>query len=176
MIGVRFAAMRPPSQFGHVAVRSAAAFRPFHDKEKTLHLNSRRALAAAAIALAMGATPSLADRVLSGAEAQQKLVGQTFEFNCVDGTRGEASYARSGVATASYRLAGAGDDAALQSDKGRVRANGDSVCIRWSRLNGGEEGCYRMTERRPGQYRIAEGQMRWCDLTSRGSGERAARN
>jgi hypothetical protein len=33
-----------------------------------------------------------------------------------------------------------------------------------------------MTERKPGQYRIAQGQIRWCDLSSRVPGERADRN
>jgi hypothetical protein len=103
-------------------------------------------------------------------------MGQTFDFNCVDGTRGEATYGKSGVATASYRLPSASDEAAVQKDQGRVRANGDDVCIRWSTLNGGEEGCYRMTERRPGQYRIADGKIRWCDLSSRLPGARADRN
>jgi len=133
-----------------------------------------RALAAGTIAVAIWTSPALADRVLSGAEAHQMLSGQTFDFNCVDGTRGEARYAKSGVATASYRLPTAGNDAAIQRDQGRVRANGDSLCIRWGTLNGGEEGCYKMTERRPGQYRIAEGQLRWCELSARRGTERAA--
>jgi len=141
-----------------------------------LNFNSLPALAAAAFAFALWATPSLADRILSGPEAHQTLAGQTFDFNCVDGTRGQATYAKSGVATASYRLPGTGEDAAIQKDQGRVRANGENLCIRWTSLNGGEEGCYRMTERRPGQYRIAEGQARWCDLTARNAGAREARN
>lgn len=134
-----------------------------------------RAVAAAGLAIALGISPALADRVMSGSEAHQLLSGQTFDFNCVDGTRGEATYSRSGVATASYRLPSAGDDAAMQRDQGRVRANGESLCIRWNSLNGGEEGCYRMTERRPGIYRIADGQVRWCDLNARGT-DRAARD
>ncbi len=133
-----------------------------------------RALAAGAIAVAVWTSPAFADRVLNGAEAHRMLSGQTFEFNCVDGTRGEASYAKSGVATASYRLPTAGSDAALQRDQGRVRANGENLCIRWGTLNGGQEGCYRMTERRPGVYRIAEGQLRWCELSARRATERAS--
>jgi hypothetical protein len=50
-----------------------------------------------------------------------------------------------------------------------VRVDGEHLCIRWGKLNGGAEGCYRMTERRPGTYRIAEGSMRWCDITVRSS-------
>jgi len=137
---------------------------------------SIRVVAAACIAAAAVAGPALAERLLSGEEAHQLLAGQKFTFACVDGTRGEASYTRSGAATAAYRLATAGDDAELQRDQGRVRAEGGNVCIRWNNLNGGGEGCYRMVERRPGQYRISEGSTRWCDLTIRGTGERAERN
>lgn len=135
-----------------------------------------RTIAAAILAATAFSVPALADRELSGAEAQQLLAGQAFDFNCVDGTRGEATYARSGVATASYLLPTASNDAARQKDQGRVRTEGDSICIRWNNLNGGEEGCFRMSERRPGTYRIAtEDKIRWCDLSVRRS-ERAQRN
>ena len=135
-----------------------------------------RTIAAASIATALFAAPALAENILTGTEAHQRLAGQTFDFNCVDGTRGEATYGKSGDATARYRLATASDNAALQKDQGHVRANGENVCIRWTTLNGGEEGCYRMTERKPGQYRIAEGRIRWCDLSSRFMGARADTN
>jgi hypothetical protein len=105
------------------------------------------------------------------------LAGQSFDFHCVDGTRGEASYGHSGIATATYRLASASDDASLLKDQGRVRTAGDNVCIRWNNLNGGQEGCFRMSERQPGRYRIAaDDRIRWCELKVRGVGERAQRN
>jgi len=133
-------------------------------------LKSLRIFAAALAAATVVSVPALAERILSGAEAHQMLSGQRFAFHCVDGTRGEASYARSGVATANYRLSSAGEDAKELQDQGRVRAAGENVCIRWNNLNAGEEGCFRMTERKPGQYRIAsEDRIRWCDLSARGS-------
>lgn len=140
-----------------------------------MSFNFSRSVAAAGIVVALATSPALADRVMSGSEVHQLLAGQTFDFNCVDGTRGEASYNRAGVATASYRLPSAGDDAAMQKDHGRVRAEGENLCIRWNSLNGGEEGCYKITERRPGQYRISDGQIRWCDFNTRGT-SRAARD
>jgi hypothetical protein len=139
-------------------------------------LNFLRTIAAAFTAAVLFSAPAFADNVLTGAEAHQRLSGQTFDFNCVDGTRGEATYGKSGVATASYRLPSASDEAAVQKDHGRVRANGENVCIGGTTLNGGEEGCYRMTERKPGQFRIADGAIRWCDLSSRVPGARADRN
>lgn len=132
-------------------------------------------VAAAFLAAAAFAGPAFAD-ALNGADAHQRLAGQTFDFNCVDGTRGQATYGTSGIATASYRLPSAADDAAMQKDQGRVRADGGNVCIRWGTLNGGEEACFRMTERRPGLYRIADGSVRWCDLATREAGARADRN
>jgi hypothetical protein len=136
-------------------------------------LHSIRTFAAVVAAAMSVAAPALAETILSGTDAHQRLAGQTFDFNCVDGTRGQATYGKSGVATASYRLPTAGEDAAIQKDHGRVRSEGNNVCIRWNNLNGGNEGCYRMTERRPGVYRIAEGQLRWCELSVR-SLERAS--
>jgi hypothetical protein len=134
---------------------------------------STQGITAAALAAAtLFAAPAFAQKFLTGQEAQQKLAGQRFAFTCVDGTRGHASYSASGLATASYRVGGASDSAALQKDQGRVRADGGNLCIRWNRLMGGEEGCFRMAERRPGQYRIADGPGRWCDLTA-GPGDRA---
>jgi hypothetical protein len=120
--------------------------------------------------------PALADGEISGEQAQKLLAGQRFDFHCVDGTRGEASYAHSGLATASYRLPSAADDAAMLKDQGRVRSDGDKLCIRWNKLNSGEEGCFRMTERKPGTWRIAtEDKFRWCDLSLR-AGAFAERN
>src|SRR5690606_23204211 len=104
-------------------------------QESVLNPTFSRALAAGTIAVAIWTAPALADRLLTGTEAHQMLAGQTFDFNCVDGTRGQASYAKSGVATASYRLPTAGNDAAIQRDQGRVRANGENLCIRWGTLN-----------------------------------------
>lgn len=127
-----------------------------------------KTILAALLGAAALATPALAEKVLSGAEAQNRLQGRRFDFICMDGTQGRASYERSGFATASYRLANAGETAVAQTDRGQVRADGDAVCIRWQTLNMGREGCFIMTERQPGTYRIAtQTTGRWCDLTER---------
>lgn len=134
-----------------------------------MNVSIRTAAAVLAAACTLVA-PALADRVLSGPEAEKLLAGQTFDFSCVDGTQGKASYANSGVATASYRLPSAPGDAAMLKDRGRVRTEGENICIRWNNLNAGEEGCFRVSERQPGKYRIATAdRIRWCDLSARGS-------
>jgi hypothetical protein len=133
---------------------------------KENELNLFRSFTAALIALASLASPALADRLLDGAEAHAMLSGRQFEFICADGTRGRARYGKSGVATANYLLPTAPDNAKQLTDRGHVRITGENICIRWQDLNGGKEGCYRVTERRPGVYRISEGAARWCELTT----------
>jgi hypothetical protein len=130
-------------------------------------LNSTiRIVAVALVAATTFNGPVLADRALSGPEAKNLLAGRQFDFICVDGTRGRANYHQGGgAATAVFRVPTSRDDAMEQQDQGLVRTTGDDVCIRWQRLNDGQEGCYRMTERKPGLYRIATNdQARWCDL------------
>jgi hypothetical protein len=133
-------------------------------------------LFAAIAAASVIAVPALADREMNGNEAHQTLAGQKFAFHCADGTRGEARYAHSGVAMASYRQSSVGEDVKEIQDQGRVRAAGANLCIRWNNLNGGQESCFRVTERKPGQYRISlEDKIGWCDITLRNTA-RAERN
>jgi hypothetical protein len=131
---------------------------------------SIRTFAAAILAATTVTAPVLADQLLTGSEAQNLLAGRRFEFNCIDGTSGWASYERSGLAKAIYRMPNMRETAMEVADTGRVRSAGDNVCIRWQQLNSGEEGCYRMTQYSPGRYRIATSdQGRWCDLQERGT-------
>ena len=129
-----------------------------------------RTFAATVLAAAAFSAPVLAERALTGSEAQALLAGRRFEFNCIDGTRGCASYERSGLAKALYRMPSMRETASEVADEGRVRSAGNDVCIRWQQLNSGQEGCYRMTENAPGSYRITTSdQARWCDLQERGT-------
>jgi hypothetical protein len=131
---------------------------------------SVRTFAAAILAATAFTAPALADRILSGSEAQTLLAGHRFEFNCIDGTRGWASYERSGLAKAIYRMPNMRETAMEIADEGRVRSAGNDLCIRWQQLNSGQESCYRMTEHSPGRYRIATSdQTRWCDFQQPGS-------
>ena len=127
---------------------------------------STRTFAAAVVAAAAFSAPVLAERILTGSEAQSLLAGRRFNFNCFDGTTGMASYEPGGVARATYRSPTARETAMEEIDEGRVRSAGGDLCIQWQRLDSGREGCYRMVERVPGSYRIATlNQARWCDLT-----------
>lgn len=111
--------------------------------------------------------PALADAQLQGAEAQRLLDGKRFSFNCVNGTTGFASYAGQ-TATALYKMPSARETDLEENDRAHVQASGDALCIRWQRLNGGKNDCYKVSAKEPGSYRIASPDGRlWCDFTER---------
>ncbi len=125
-----------------------------------------RSIFAFALLLASMA-PALADAPLQGAEAQRLLDGKRFSFNCVNGTTGFASYAGE-TATALYKMPSARETDLEENDLGHVQASGDALCIRWQRLNGGKNDCYKVHAKEPGSYRIASPDGRlWCDFTER---------
>jgi len=118
--------------------------------------------AVAALTAMMGPVLSIAsanERALDGVEAQRALEGHRFSLSCVDGTSGSARLAGT-VVSASYLRSGS--DGAVR-DIGHVRARGENLCIRWNEMNHGAEGCYHVSQRSPGLYRITSG-MGWCDL------------
>ncbi len=65
-------------------------------------MKSSIAAAAALIAL-LSAAPALADRTLSGAEAQRLLAGKRFNLQCIDGTRGTGSFSGRSVTELIFR-------------------------------------------------------------------------
>lgn len=131
---------------------------------------SLKTLAAVLLAATAYALPVLAERILTGPEVQKLLAGRRFDFQCMDGTRGYANYDGNGSANAVYRMSTARETDMETADKGVVRMAGENICIRWQQLNDGREGCYRMTERKPGLYRISTvDTARWCDLSANGT-------
>lgn len=119
--------------------------------------------------LAVAALPAAAqDRVLSGAEAQQVLVGSQATFKCNDGTVGRARYNADGSGTANFRFPEQPENVPDQTGFGRVRAKGDQVCISWRQLAASGEGCFRLVERGKGRYRgtTLDGKG-WCEFTVR---------
>jgi hypothetical protein len=112
---------------------------------------------------------ALGDGELRGAEAQRLLDGKDFTFNCVNGATGFASYAGR-TATALYKMPAAREADMEENDQALVQPAGDALCIRWQRLNGGKNDCYKVIVKEPGTYRIAtpDGKL-WCDFTERKS-------
>lgn len=102
---------------------------------------------------------------MTGAEMQRALAGKRFNLACADGTKGSGSYSASGIAKASYTRPSNRDDAGSDTDQASVRAQGHEICLNWKKLNGGGEGCYGVTEKSEGAYRLASASGGWCDIT-----------
>ena len=115
--------------------------------------------------MALLATPALADRLLSGDEAHSRLAGKNARFTCSDGTVGRAQYNEDGAGLATFRQPNRPDHFPDETGSARVISRGDLVCIAWRQLAAQGEGCYRMTERAAGQYRVTSPDGRnWCDF------------
>ena len=120
---------------------------------------------AAALITVIGASPALADRMLSGAEAHRLLSGKRFNLQCVDGTRGAGSFSASGLVTVSYKRPAAREDAMESMEQATVRAKGNEICVNWKEFAGGGNGCYPVAERSAGRYRLGTSD-RWCDISA----------
>jgi len=122
-----------------------------------------RKLALAVLAACI-VSPALADRLVTGEEAQSIFAGKSFSLSCVNGVNGRGSFNGS-VVRASYRMPSAAEGSDPVQDLGKVRSRGSDLCIAWRHLTNGDEGCYRVSERSPGRYRIAvpSGHL-WCDF------------
>ncbi len=125
----------------------------------------KSSIAAAAALIALLSAPALADRTLSGAEAQRLLAGKRFNLQCIDGTRGTGSFSGRSV-TVSYKRPAAGEDAMESMDKATVSARGNEICLNWKEFNGGGDGCYPVAEKSAGKYRLGSS-SRWCDISAR---------
>ena len=113
----------------------------------------------------MGSSPSLAERPISGAEAQRILTGKQFQIQCVDGTAGYGHFG-SGVVTVAYRRFNAPNSAPDMRDRATVRARGQEICLHWKEFDGGGDGCYPIAEKDAGHFRIGGG-MRWCEIKAK---------
>lgn len=110
------------------------------------------------------ASPAWAERLVTGEEAQNILAGKSFSLSCVNGVSGRGSF-NGGIVKASYRMPSAAEGADPVNDLGKVRSRGADLCIAWRHLTNGDEGCYRVSEKAPGRYRISvpSGHL-WCDF------------
>jgi hypothetical protein len=127
-----------------------------------------KVLAPAIAAACLFAMPAAADRVLSGAEAQQTLAGSSASFKCNDGTIGNARYNADGRGTASFRFPNQPQNIPDQTGFGQVRAKGELVCVSWRQLAASGENCFRLIEQAKGRYRgtTLDGQG-WCEFSLR---------
>lgn len=112
------------------------------------------------------AAPALAERPLTGAEAQRLLSGKQFLIQCVDGTQGYGAFNTHGVVTVAYRRSHFRSDAPDMRDRATVRARGNEICLAWKEFDGGGDGCYPVAQKDAGHYRIGSA-IRWCEIKAR---------
>jgi hypothetical protein len=125
------------------------------------------------VAAVLAASPqALAERPISGAEAQQLLAGKQFLIQCVDGTQGYGVFNMHGVVNVAYRRFNAHRNAPDQRDRATVRARGNEICLAWREFDGGGDGCYPISEKNVGHYRIGSA-MRWCEIKARPASQTA---
>lgn len=121
---------------------------------------ARVALAAAALAMS---SPALAERPISGAEAQRFLAGKQFLIQCVDGTHGYGVFNMHGIVSVAYRRFNSRNGSPDLRDRATVRARGNEICLAWKEFDGGGDGCYAVSEKTVGHFRIGSS-MRWCEI------------
>ena len=121
------------------------------------------ALASAALIFSSAA---IAQRPISGAEAQRLLSGKQFMIQCVDGTQGYGVFNTHGVVNVAYRRHNAHRDSPDLRDRATVRARGNEICLAWKEFDGGGDGCYPVSEKDHGHFRIGS-TLRWCEIKAR---------
>jgi hypothetical protein len=121
--------------------------------------------AALAVAVFFSST-ALAERPVSGAEAQRVLAGKHFQIQCVDGTYGRGMFGDQGTVSLSYKRFNDSSAAPPQHEKASVRARGNEICVAWKEFGGGGTGCYPVAEKNAGHYRIGS-DLRWCEIKAK---------
>jgi hypothetical protein len=122
-----------------------------------------RILAGAALALLCSAAQA---QTISGADIQRQLSDKRVALSCVDGTKGTGRYTMGrnfGTISGAYRRAGG----EAMKDTGRVRAQGNRLCLQFRMFNGGEESCFGVVQQAAGQFQFtaAGGLVRVCNVS-----------
>ena len=123
------------------------------------------AFAAAAILAALAASAQ-AQQALSGADIQKALKDKRVALSCVDGTSGSGRYTmqrNSGTIKGSYAV----PPASPVADSGQVRAQGDSLCLKFAKLNAGQERCFAVSQAGPGRFDFSFAGISACQVSVR---------
>jgi hypothetical protein len=121
-----------------------------------------RAAAIAALAI-VSISVTLADRRITGVEAQKALAGRAFQLQCIDGTLGHGFFNTNGIDTVAFKRSAARDDAAETIERAVVQARGDQICVAWKEFDGGGNSCYPVAMKSPTLFRLGVS-GRWCDI------------
>ena len=96
-------------------------------------------------------TPASAQS-LSASDIQQSLSGKKVSLSCIDGTRGSGRYTMArnfGTISGRYQKPGS---SSAEADVGRVRAEGNRLCLTFKILNNGQEQCFSVRSTGQGKF------------------------
>lgn len=104
----------------------------------------------------------------SASEIQTSLIGKRVTLSCADGTRGSGRYTM-GTNVGTIRGKYQKPDGSITSDIGKVRVDGDQLCLTFRVLNDGQEQCFGVRSTGKGQFAItaAAGLVTACQVASR---------
>jgi hypothetical protein len=125
-----------------------------------------RSLSGVALFVTLAAVCSPAGaQTMTVEEIQKTLAGKRVSLSCVDGTRGSGRYTMAknfGIITGTYQR----PDGTSSKDTGRVRAEGNQLCLKFQKFNGGQEGCFGIVQRAPGSFQFTAlgGLVKACDV------------
>lgn len=120
------------------------------------------------VALAtFGLGPSAFAQSLTAADIQKSLNGKKVTLSCIDGTRGSGRYTMAknfGTIKGNYEK----PDGSSASDTGRVRADGNQLCLTFKILNDGQEQCFGVRSTGQGRFAFtaAAGLVTACQVAS----------
>lgn len=113
------------------------------------------------------AQPAQAQDVMPASAIQKMLGGKRVTLTCIDGTSGRGRYVMArnfGTIAGTYQRPGRGPE----NDVGRVRANGDQLCLKFRALNGGQDRCFNVRQETESTFAFTAlgGIVRVCEVTA----------
>ena len=125
----------------------------------------QRSLSFAAAISFLACTQALAQQ-LTAADFQKAVKNKNVSLSCADGTNGSGKYTmpgRSGIIKGSYMRPGV----AAMADVGQVSAQGESLCIKFKMLNGGDEKCFGVSQTGASTYKLSTAGFTACTIAAR---------
>lgn len=116
----------------------------------------------------LGVSSAAFGQAVTASDIQKSLSGKRVTLSCIDGTRGSGRYTVAkniGTIRGKYR----NPDGSVASGVGRVRADGDQLCLTVKGLNDGREQCFGVRSTGGGTYDFtaAAGLVTACQVASR---------
>jgi hypothetical protein len=115
----------------------------------------------------LGVSSTAIAQQLTAADIQKSLSGKRVTLSCIDGSRGSGRYTMAknfGTIQGKYQK----PDGSSAADTGRVRAEGNQLCLTFKVLNDGQEQCFgaRSTGQGKFAFTAAAGLVDACQVAS----------